>query len=105
MCVRIVPFGLSEWVIKSNLGRESMEKAGFKITSAPKRRMVRLSDDAKKTLRICLYNVYNEHCPECGLYRTIDQMHIHHIKTRGAGGDDRLSNLSWECYDCHREGP
>jgi len=72
----------------------------------PKPERKKLTPAQRKKLRIALYDVYEEHCPECGLWREFEQMHIHHIKTRGAGGlDDRLKNLDWICFECHREGP
>jgi len=67
----------------------------------PKPPKIKLSDKKKHELRIALYNVYGEHCPKCMAWREFNQMHLHHIKRRGAGGDDRLNNLSWECFECH----
>jgi len=75
------------------------------MTPDPKPYKVRLVDAKKRKLRLLLYDIYDEHCPECGKWRDFNQMHIHHLKTRGAGGDDRLSNLSWICFECHRGGP
>ena len=64
-----------------------------------------LSTKEYRNLRVELYNKYLEHCPECHRWRTLDQMHIHHIKSLGAGGDDSIENIAWLCYKCHREGP
>jgi hypothetical protein len=27
--------------------------------------------------------------------------HVVHLKSRGSGGSDDMSNLTWGCYSCH----
>ena len=39
-----------------------------------------------------------EYCQYCGLG---GQVHVHHIKSRGAGGDDIPENLISLCPSCH----
>lgn len=43
-------------------------------------------------------------CTNCGATKSEAlQLHAHHIKPRGAGGDDSLTNLTTLCIDCHAE--
>lgn len=39
-----------------------------------------------------------KYCEYCGRTWGIE---VHHIKTRGSGGNDELSNLVSLCADCH----
>ena len=43
----------------------------------------------------------NNKCEYCGAYLTDDYTHVHHIKTRGSGGDNTPSNLIALCGKCH----
>ena len=36
-----------------------------------------------------------------GCYRFILDGHLHHIKSRGAGGKHTPDNLMWLCHECH----
>ena len=38
-------------------------------------------------------------CQQCGSLRNLD---VHHVRWRGALGDDAESNLITVCRDCHR---
>lgn len=38
----------------------------------------------------------------CKLCGTSDQLHVHHIETRGSGGTDEYLNLITLCGNCHR---
>lgn len=49
--------------------------------------------------RYILDRDYNS-CVICGAF---EQLHIHHIKTRGSGGDDSYHNLITLCHQCHTE--
>lgn len=40
-------------------------------------------------------------CQLCG--NTSGSLHVHHIKSRGAGGDDTPENLVTLCFNCHTE--
>ena len=46
-------------------------------------------------------------CDVCQMYAPLDDYgnlipgHLHHIKSRGAGGDDDISNAQWLCHICH----
>ena len=52
-------------------------------------------------MRVEFYNAQKEHC-KCGRWMSLEQAHIHHKKSRGAGGDDSRDNLELICYQCHR---
>lgn len=43
--------------------------------------------------------VRKPYCEYCG--RTFGPMQVHHIKPRGAGGDDVRENLICLCPECH----
>ena len=43
----------------------------------------------------------NNRCEYCSKYLNDDEMHVHHIKTRGSGGDNTPSNLITLCGNCH----
>jgi len=37
-----------------------------------------------------------------GVFNEITCGHVHHVKSRGAGGEDVLSeDVVWLCYNCH----
>ena len=40
-------------------------------------------------------------CEKCFAWCPLSNGHLHHKKTRGAGGDDKLENVLWLCYLCH----
>lgn len=45
-----------------------------------------------------------EYCEYCYRYTRLDGQnigHVHHIKSKGSGGDDIESNLIYLCYECH----
>ena len=68
----------------------------------PKKIPPKLFPSQKRELRIFLYNLWGECCPECGLWREMDQMHIaHSCRSRGAGGGD--NHIMWKCFKCHDE--
>ena len=56
-----------------------------------------------KTLRHNIYLDQHRLCGHCGRWTEFDQFHIHHKKTRGAGGTDDKSNLIGLCWQCHRK--
>jgi len=39
----------------------------------------------------------------CVLCGTGYNIHIHHIRSRGAGGGDEIENLITLCFNCHRK--
>ena len=41
-------------------------------------------------------------CAHCGRHRDYDAIEMDHIKPRGKGGTDDVSNLQMLCADCHR---
>ncbi len=65
----------------------------------PKKISPRLNKDKYQKLRVLLYELWNESCPECELWREFGQMHLHHPKTRGSGGGDNV--MEWICFACH----
>ena len=68
----------------------------------PKRKRIKLSQKEYSELRedVCGFAGYQ--CESCGKYLPLDRGTIHHIKTRGAGGDDIAENCQWLCLECHR---
>jgi len=58
------------------------------VLARPKKIPYRLSPEKYHKLRAFLYNLFDEHCPDCYCWRELEQMHIHHDPSRGAGGGD-----------------
>lgn len=60
----------------------------------------------KGIIRERIYERALEACENCGRWVRLaagfwDSMHLHHIKTRGAGGDWSSENLKCLCLGCH----
>jgi len=53
----------------------------------------------KTSLACRAYGREHPFCETCGTYG----IHVHHIKTRGAGGTDKPENLIALCPECHHE--
>lgn len=43
------------------------------------------------------------YCEHCGYSGTDQGYQVHHIQSRGSGGDDVPQNLICLCYECHRK--
>ena len=65
--------------------------------------MVKLSRKEYHDLRVLIYSAQMESCDSCNRWCEMDQFQLHHIKTRGAGGGDEMSNLVGLCWQCHRK--
>ena len=68
----------------------------------PKNKAIRLKVKAYTALRKTLHKRANGGCEMCGRWAPLNIGHVHHIKTRGAGGDDVVENTKWLCGECHR---
>ncbi len=44
-----------------------------------------------------------QRCQKCGKALTLEECEIHHIRTRGKGGDDQIDNLECICRRCHQK--
>ena len=42
-----------------------------------------------------------EYCVKCGISRSVEHNHVHHIYTKGAGNPDAEDNLISLCVECH----
>jgi len=64
---------------------------------------MKLSPKDYGAMRVEIYNDQYEHCAVKGCERwvSMEQFHLHHIKSRGAGGDDSRETLIGVCYRCH----
>jgi 5-methylcytosine-specific restriction endonuclease McrA len=70
----------------------------------------RLSGRELENLRLSCLQRDKGKCQECGA-KVSDQLpawhplkyHMAHIRSRGAGGADELTNIRTLCGDCHRE--
>lgn len=49
------------------------------------------------------YDQEGEHAARCRLCGSTWNLHLHHIKRRGAGGKDTPKNRVWLCWKCHGE--
>ena len=76
------------------------------VKSYPKKKRVKLSDAEYHKLRWEAFYRAGGVCEYCGRYAPFDSDYItngelHHIKTKGSGGHDDLSNSKWVCLYCH----
>lgn len=44
----------------------------------------------------------NYRCQGCGRALTLAECEMDHVRSRGKGGDDSMSNLRTVCFNCHR---
>ena len=76
--------------------------------SYPKEIRIKLSDREYHKLRYEAWYNAGGCCEICGRYAPFDSEtmtngEFHHIVSRGAGGDDDLSNGKWVCLECHEK--
>ena len=79
----------------------------------PKKKTVRLKGKAYHDLRVEAWDRAAGRCHDCGKFvplltpgggfNVFTCAHLAHIKSRGAGGSDILSNVVIKCYQCHIE--
>lgn len=72
----------------------------------PKPKTIRLKGKSLAKLRIKAYVRDGGLCVDCGRWVPLDgdvfeRAHMSHVKSRGSGGSDVLSNVKTKCYDCH----
>ena len=71
------------------------------MTPDPKKKRISLNQAGYQWLRRRACKRAMGHCEECFDWTPYNNGHLHHIKSRGAGGDDTLDNVLWLCYLCH----
>ena len=94
-----------KWPILAK-GRKIIPTLGgvVEMNPQPKLEPIKLSKKRYHDLRVTLYRIFDECCPDCKLHRDFSQMHLHHDPSKGTGrGAD--NRIHWTCYECHREGP
>jgi len=67
----------------------------------PKKHTIRLKGKAMEQLRRECYIRDTGICKSCGNPTSWERGHMAHIRSRGAGGEDILSNVLWKCMECH----
>lgn len=76
-----------------------------------KKKTIRLKGKALREFRKKIYVRDKGLCQNCGKFVPLtisgyfDKFlcaHIHHLKTRGSGGEDVPENVVLLCWDCHR---
>jgi hypothetical protein len=66
-----------------------------------KRHRIKLDPEDYRLLRIKIYNKQRCCCAKCFRWLRYDEMALHHLKSRGSGGDDSESNVQGLCVLCH----
>ena len=69
--------------------------------SYPKPVSQKLPDKEYHELRLKIHAKQLFCCLKCGFYTGFEIFHLHHIKSRGAGGKDTEENLIGVCFRCH----
>jgi len=67
----------------------------------PKKKAKKLSPAKYHELRVDLYNKQKEHCFLCKCWMPFNLSHLHHLRSRGAGGGDDRDNVILICFKCH----
>lgn len=42
-------------------------------------------------------------CQVCGMMLMLSECELHHVRSRGKGGDDQIENLACICRRCHQK--
>jgi 5-methylcytosine-specific restriction endonuclease McrA len=71
------------------------------MTPDPKTPRIKLNEKEYRDLRMVIYDSQLNACHKCGGYMDFDMMDLHHVKSRGAGGDDSFENCVGVHRDCH----
>jgi len=77
------------------------ETKGAPADSAPVGVPLNPTKKQKAKIREDVFNREHGHCQGCGRFVMFSDGHLHHIKSRGAGGSWDLDNLAWLCVECH----
>ena len=67
----------------------------------PKRKRIKLPDKLYTALRLKIHLKQYGLCKGCGHWFPENRFSLHHIKSKGAGGDDTEENLDGYCVPCH----
>jgi 5-methylcytosine-specific restriction endonuclease McrA len=67
----------------------------------PKPKRIKLNRTQYLKLRGTLWLRAESRCEECGMWTPYEEGHVHHVQSRGAGGDDTVENCRWLCWRCH----
>jgi 5-methylcytosine-specific restriction endonuclease McrA len=67
----------------------------------PKKPRIKLNPKDYHELRVRVCERAVCRCEECNGWTPLEAGHFHHIKSRGAGGDDSENNGQWLCWRCH----
>jgi len=68
----------------------------------PKKKRIKLSKDEYVKLKTMMWERQYRRCGRCNTYTPPETTHFHHVKSRGAGGDDSEENGEIVCHICHR---
>jgi hypothetical protein len=71
------------------------------MTPNPKKKRVDLPPKEYQQLRARVYMRSRCSCEICGQWMSYEEMSLHHIVTKGAGGDDVDSNVLGVHLKCH----
>ncbi|MFI5095304.1 MAG: HNH endonuclease [Candidatus Acidiferrales bacterium] len=66
----------------------------------PKRKRLRLEQQAYGRLRLAILRRDRWRCQKCG---SPSDLHVHHLQARSRSGDDDEENLITLCAACHRK--
>ena len=67
----------------------------------PKPKRIKLSVKGYQELREEACKRAMGHCESCFSWCPMSNGHLHHVRSRGAGGGDVIDNVMWLCYMCH----
>ena len=77
---------------------------GDKMLGYPKApKPLKKPSEAWTDRKLELFEREDYECQRCSKALPYEELCAHHIKTRGAGGHDELSNLLCCCQDCHNK--
>ena len=71
------------------------------MTPDPKPIRIKLKPAEYAKLRKAVWERACSRCERCTRWTPYEVGHMHHVKRRGAGGDDTPENTMWFCYECH----
>lgn len=71
------------------------------MKSYPKKLRKKLSAWKYQRLRRKVYEEQFYRCIKCAKFLNFWEFSLHHIKTKGAGGDDSRDNVEGYCLKCH----
>jgi len=84
-----------------------LKRASTMFNPQPKKKRIKLKGKAYSDLRRKVWEKQCGRCADCGEWvplkgsTVFDMAHLHHEKSRGAGGNDSESNCKIYCPQCH----